>query len=569
MPRKPTRLRFTEDDLSDAAVKKATDKAEKATSKAEKAVDKVTPKKHRKLRQESDISAKRTEKLRFGKAKHEEPTKPTTGKKLLKDAPGQTVSSALHRGIAKNEEDNVGVQATHQTEQAAETAYHAVDYAMYGHKMKAYDKAEKLVKKSDKANVNAMFEKFKKDNPTASSNPLSRWQQKQTIKKEYAAMRAGKGGKAAASGAGKSAKKGTQKAVDGLKNLGQKLVNMANKKVLLIILGIALLVMVFSGMFSSCTAMFNAGGQVMVGTSFTAEDEDILGTEEDYTEMENDLREKIDNIETTHPGYDEYRYYLDEIGHNPYELAAYLTVVYEAYTREQVQAEIAQLFEEQYELKLETIVERRSTTITNSDGSTSTTYYNYYILEVTLINKGLGTVIDASGLTEDQKQRYEVILELMGNRPDIFGDDIYAVPGEGYTDYEIPGEALTDATFVSMIQEAEKYLGWPYVWGGASPETSFDCSGYVSWIINQCGWNVGRLGVLSLEAYCSPVSSEQAKPGDLVFFKDTYDAPLSGSTHVGLYVGNGMMIHAGNPISYTSIETSYWKAHFNGFGRLP
>lgn len=573
MPRKPTRLRFTEDDLSDAAVKKAADKAEKAVSKAEKAVDKVTPKKHRKLRQESDISAKRTEKLRFGKAKHEEPTKPTTGKKLLKDAPGQTVSSALHREIAKNEDDNVGVQATHQTEQAAETAYHAVDYAMYGHKIKAYDKAEKLVKKSDQANVNAMFEKFKKDNPTASSNPLSRWQQKQTIKKEYAAMRAGKGGKAAASGAGKGAKKGTQKAVDGLKNLGQKLVNMANKKVLLIILGIALLVMVFSGMFSSCTAMFNAGGQVMVGTSFTAEDEDILGTEEDYTEMENDLREEIDNIETTHPGYDEYRYYLDEIGHNPYELAAYLTVVYEAYTREQVQAEIARLFEEQYELKLETIVERRSTTTTNPDGSTSTTYYNYYILEVTLINKGLGTVIDASGLTEDQKQRYEVILELMGNRPDIFGDDIYATPGGGstgeYTDYDIPGEALTDTAFANMIREAEKYLGYPYVWGGSSPSTSFDCSGFVSWVINNCGngWSVGRQTANGLKNLCDIIPPSEAKPGDLIFFQGTYGT--TGASHVGIYVGGGMMIHCGNPISYASVESSYWQEHFYCYGRIP
>lgn len=573
MPRKPTRLRFTEDDLSDAAVKKAADKAEKATSKAEKAVDKVTPKKHRKLRQESDISAKRTEKLRFGKAKHEEPTKPTTGKKLLKDAPGQTVSSALHREIAKNEDDNVGVQATHQTEQAAETAYHAVDYAMYGHKMKAYDKAEKLVKKSNQANVNAMFEKFKKDNPTASSNPLSRWQQKQTIKKEYAAMRTGKGGKAAASGAGKGVKKGTQKAVDGLKNLGQKLVNMANKKVLLIILGIALLVMVFSGMFSSCTAMFNAGGQVMVGTSFTAEDEDILGTEEDYTEMENDLREEIDNIETTHPGYDEYRYDLDEIGHNPYELAAYLTVVYEAYTREQVQAEIARLFEEQYELKLETIVERRSTTTTNPDGSTSTTYYNYYILEVTLINKGLGTVIDASGLTEDQKQRYEVILELMGNRPDIFGDDIYATPGGGstgeYTDYDIPGEALTDTAFANMIQEAEKYLGYPYVWGGSSPSTSFDCSGFVSWVINNCGngWSVGRQTANGLKNLCDIIPPSEAKPGDLIFFQGTY--ATTGASHVGIYVGGGMMIHCGNPISYASMESSYWQEHFYCYGRIP
>ena len=573
MPRKPTRLRFTEDDLSDAAVKKAVDKAEKITSKAEKAVDKVTPKKHRKLRQESDISAKRTEKLRFGKAKHEEPTKPTTGKKLLKDAPGQTVSSALHREIAKNEDDNVGVQATHQTEQAAETAYHAVDYAMYGHKMKAYDKAEKLVKKFDKANVNAMFEKFKKDNPTASSNPLSRWQQKKALKKEYAAMRAGKSGNAAASGAGKGAKKGTQKAVDGLKNLGQKLVNMANKKVLLIILGIALLVMIFAGMFSSCTAMFNAGGQMMVGTSFTAEDEDILGTEDDYTDMENDLREEIDNIESTHPGYDEYRYHLDEIGHNPYELAAYLTVKYEAYTREQVQAEIARLFEEQYELKLETIVERRSTTTTNPDGSTSTTYYNCHILDVTLVNKGLGTVIDSSGLTDDQKKRYEVVLELMGNRPDIFGDDIYATPGGGstgeYTDYDIPGEALTDTAFANMIREAEKYLGYPYVWGGSSPSTSFDCSGFVSWVINNCGngWSVGRQTANGLKNLCDIIPPSEAKPGDLIFFQGTY--ATTGASHVGIYVGNGMMIHCGNPISYASVESNYWQEHFYCYGRIP
>lgn len=592
MPRKPTRLRFTEDDLSDAAVKKAADKAEKATSKAEKAVDKVTPKKHRKLRQESDISAKRTEKLRFGKAKHEEPTKLTTGKKLLKDAPGQTVSSVLHREIAKNEEDNVGVQATHQTEQAAETAYHAVDYAMYGHKMKAYDKAEKLVKKSDKANVNALYQKFKKDNPTASSNPLSRWQQKQAIKKEYAAMRAGKGGKAAASGAGKGAKKGTQKAADGLKNLGQNLVNMANKKVLFIILGIAILVMILAGMFSSCTAMFNAGGQVMVGTSFTAEDEDILGSEEDYTGMENDLREEIDNIESTHPGYDEYRYHLDEIGHNPYELAAYLTVKYEAYTREQVQAEIARLFEEQYEVTLEqeieirTRTETRTGTITHTDPETGETWeeeyeytveveYEYYILNVTLKNHGLGTVIDSSGLTDDQKQRYEVILELMGNRPDLFGDNIYAVPGGGstgeYTDYDIPGEALTDTAFANMIREAEKYLGYPYVWGGSSPSTSFDCSGFVSWVVNNCGngWSVGRQTVLGFVAMCDMIPPSEAKPGDLVFFHSTYDAPRPGATHVGIYVGNGMMIHCGSPISYANINTSYWQEHFYGFGRLP
>ena len=361
--------------------------------------------------------------------------------------------------------------------------------------------------------------------------------------------------------------------MDGLKNLGQKLVNMANKKVLFIILGIAILVMILAGMFSSCTAMFNAGGQVMVGTSFTAEDEDILGSEEDYTGMENDLREEIDNIETTHPGYDEYRYYLDEIGHNPYELAAYLTVKYEAYTREQVQAEIARLFEEQYELKLETIVEQRSTTTTNPDGFTSTTYYNHHILDVTLVNKGLGTVIDSSGLTDDQKKRYEVILELMGNRPDIFGDDIYATPGGGstgeYTDYDIPGKALTDTAFANMIQEAEKYLGYPYVWGGSSPSTSFDCSGFVSWVINNCGngWSVGRQTANGLKNLCDIIPPSEAKPGDLIFFQGTY--ATTGASHVGIYVGKGMMIHCGNPISYASVESSYWQEHFYCYGRIP
>lgn len=575
MKRKPTRLRFTEDDLSNDAVKKAAARADRAATKAEKAVDKVTPKQHRKLRQEADFSAERTAKLRFGKGAHEEASKPTKGKKLLKDAPGQTVSATVHRAIATHEDDNVGIQATHRTEQAAETAYHMADYAMYGHKMKAYDKAEKLVKKSDKANVDALFEKFKQDNPTASSNPLSRWRQKQTIKKEYAASKAGKSSATATAGAKKGAAKGTQKAAKGVKSFEQKLAHIANKKVLFVIFGLAILVIMFSGMFSSCTAMFNAGGQMVIGTSFTAEDEDILGTEEDYTGMENELRAEIDNIESTHPGYDEYRYHLDEIGHNPYELASYLTVVYEAYTREQVQAEIARLFEEQYDLILETIVERRSTTTTNSDGSTTTTYYNYYILDVTLVNKGLGTVIDSAGLTDDQKQRYEVVLELLGNRPDIFGDDIYATPGGGstgeYTDYDIPGEALTDTAFANMIREAEKYLGYPYVWGGSSPSTSFDCSGFVSWVVNHCGngWSVGRQTVLGFVAICDMIPPSEAKPGDLVFFHSTYDAPLPGATHVGIYVGDGMMIHCGSPISYANINTRYWQEHFYGFGRLP
>ena len=583
MAKRPTRLRFTEDDLSSDAVKKAAGKAEKAAAKAEKAVDKITPKKHRKLRQEADVSASRTAKLRFGKAKADDiPPKPSGIKRTATHAPVDTLSANVHKSISRYEDDNVGVQTAHQTELGAETAYHVADHAVYSHKLKAYDKAEKLVSKSDKANVNALFEKFKKDNTNASSNPLSRWQQKHNIKKEYAAARAGKGGKATAKGAEKTAK--------GAKNLTQKITDfcVSHKTALLWVLAIGLLFMVISGMFSSCSTMFQGGTQVVLGTSFTAEDEDILGTDEDYTALENDLRSQVDNIESTHPGYDEYRYALDEIGHNPYELASYLTVVFEDYTREEVQATLQQLFEQQYELILEeeveirTRTETRTGTRTHTDPETGETWeeeyeyeveveYEYYILNVTLRNYGLGNVIRSSGLSADQLERYEVLLETLGNRSYLFGEDVSSAPGGGgeYTDYDIPGEALTDTAFANMIREAEKYLGYPYVWGGSSPSTSFDCSGFVSWVINNCGngWSVGRQTANGLKNLCDIIPPSEAKPGDLIFFQGTYNT--SGASHVGIYVGNGMMIHCGDPISYASIQTNYWQQHFYCFGRIP
>ncbi len=560
MAKRPTRLRFTEDDLSSDAVKKAAGKAEKAAAKAEKAVDKITPKKHRKLRQEADVSASRTAKLRFGKAKADDiPPKPSGIKRTATHAPVDTLSANVHKSISRYEDDNVGVQTAHQTELGAETAYHVADNVVYSHKLKAYDKAEKLVSKSDKANVNALFEKFKKDNPNASSNPLSRWQQKHNIKKEYAAARAGKGGKATAKGAEKTAK--------GAKNLTQKITDfcVSHKTALLWVLAIGLLFMVISGMFSACSTMFQGGTQVVLGTSFTAEDEDILGVDEDYTALENDLRSQVDNIESTHPGYDEYRYALDEIGHNPYELAAYLTVVFEDYTREEVQATLQQLFEQQYELVLEeeveirTRTETRTGTRTHTDPETGETWeeeyeyeveveYEYYILNVTLRNYGLGSVIRSSGLSADQLERYEVLLETLGNRSYLFGEDVSSAPGGGgeYTDYDIPGEALTDTAFANMIREAEKYLGYPYVWGGSSPSTSFDCSGFVSWVINNCGngWSVGRQTANGLKNLCDIIPPSEAKPGDLIFFQGTYNT--SGASHVGIYVGNGMMIHCGD-----------------------
>ena len=333
--------------------------------------------------------------------------------------------------------------------------------------------------------------------------------------------------------------------------------------ILLLILAAGLLLLVIAGMVSSCSVMMNSGGNVILGTSYTAEDADILGADGDYTALENELRRQIDSIESTHSGYDEYRYNLAEIGHNPYELAALLTVEFEDYTRAEVQAELQRIFEAQYELTLTEEVEIRTRTETRTGTSTSidpvtgdtTTEeyeyeveveYEYYILHVTLTNSGVNQVARNSGLDSDQLERYDVLLETRGNRDDLFGDVSFAVPGGEYTDYDIPGEALTDERFRKMITEAEKYLGLPYVWGGSSPSTSFDCSGFVSYVINNCGngWSVGRQTANGLMGCCDIIPRSEAKPGDLIFFQGTYNT--SGASHVGIYVGNNMMIHCGN-----------------------
>lgn len=581
MAKKPTRLRFTEDDLADSKVKKATDRADKAADKAEKAVDKLASKKKAtKLRQETDAAGSRKAKLRFEKADITEIERPSVAKHMASRSVAVSVTSRGHQAVSEYEDDNVGVQSAQEMTKAVESTAYTVDHAVYSHKLKAHAKADKLVQKSDKANVDALYEKFKKDNPNAGSNPFSRWQQKQAIKKEYAATKAGN------STAKTTAAKGAEKAAQGAKTVTEKVTEFCttHSKAILLILAAGLLFIVISSMFSSCAAMFQGGTQVILGTSFTAEDEDIIGADNDYKALEAALRNQINSIERTHSGYDEYRYDLDEINHNPYELAAYLTVKFEDYTREEVQSTLRWLFDQQYELILTEEVEIRTRTETRTGTSTSTdpetgettteeyeyeveVEYEYYILNVKLVNKGLNRVIGSSGLTEDEMERYRVLLQTSGNRPDIFGDDIYAVIGE-YTDYDIPGEALTDTRFANMIREAEKYLGYPYVWGGSSPSTSFDCSGFVSWVINNCGngWSVGRLTANGLMGVCDIIPQSSAKPGDLIFFQGTYDT--SGASHVGIYVGNGMMIHCGNPISYASIETSYWQQHFYCFGRI-
>ena len=587
MAKRPTRLRFTEDDLADSHVKKAASRADKAADKAEKAVDKLaTKKKTTKLRLEKDAAGSRKAKLRFEKADIAEIERPSVAKYMASRGAAVSVTSRAHQAVSEYEDDNVGVQSAQEMTKAVESTAYTVDHAVYSHKLKAHAKADKLVEKSDKANVDALYEKFKKDNPDAGSNPFSRWQQKKAIKKEYAAAKAGKNTASTTASASKGAGKATGKAAQGAKNITEKVTEFCttHSKAILLVLAGGLLFMIICSMFSSCTAMFQGGAQVVLGTSFTANDEDIIGADNDYKALEAALRNKINNIERTHSGYDEYRYDLDEINHNPYELAAYLTVQFEDYIRSEVQSTLQRLFDQQYELTLTEEVEIRTRTETRTgttiwtDPETGEVYeeeyeyeveveYEYYILNVKLENIGLNRVIGSSGMSEDEMERYAVLLQTNGNRPDIFGDDIYAVTGE-YTDYDIPGEALTDTRFANMIREAEKYLGYPYVWGGSSPSTSFDCSGFVSWVINNCGngWSVGRLTANGLMGVCDIIPRSSAKPGDLIFFQGTYDT--SGASHVGIYVGNGMMIHCGNPISYASIESSYWQSHFYCFGRI-
>ena len=543
---------------------------------------------------ETDAAGSRKAKLRFEKADITEIERPSVAKHMASRGAAVSVTSRAHQAVSEYEDDNVGVQSAQEMTKAVETTAYTVDHAVYSHKLKAHAKADKLVEKSDKANVDALYEKFKKDNPEAGSNPFSRWQQKQAIKKEYAAAKAGKETATGAASATRGAGKATGKAAMTTKTITEKATEFAttHSKAILLVLAGGLLFMIICSMFSSCTAMFQGGAQVVLGTSFTANDEDIIGADDDYKALEAALRNKITNIERTHSGYDEYRYDLDEINHNPYELAAYLTVQFEDYTRSEVQSTLQWLFDQQYELTLTEEIEIRTRTETRTETRTDTflgweaelveyveeeyeyeveveyeVEYEYYILNAMLENKGLNRVIGSSGMTEDEMERYAVLLQTNGNRPDIFGDDIYAVTGE-YTDYDIPGEALTDTRFANMIREAEKYLGYPYVWGGSSPSTSFDCSGFVSYVINNCGngWSVGRLTANGLMGVCDIIPRSSAKPGDLIFFQGTYDT--SGASHVGIYVGNGMMIHCGNPISYASIETSYWQSHFYCFGRI-
>ena len=541
----------------------------------------------RQIRHEADLAKMRSKKLKSEQEVKAKKNAAASGKKGGKPKkPGNLAADALsakaHQSVRNADQDNnSGVEAAHFTEGSAEGAARAGSRFQYGRKLRQYKKLERLEKKADKDAVDSIFAERMKSDPQAGSNFFSRWRQKQAIKKEYAAAKAG-------AAAAENTAAGTAKAAQGTASMTEKAFQFvqSHSHIIIGIAAVGLLVLVIAGSVSSCSVLINGGGNVVLGTSYTAEDEDLKGVETDYTKLEDKLRKQIDRIETDHPGYDEYRYNLAEIGHNPYELASLLTVEFENYTRSQVQARLQSIFEAQYELKLEEKVEIRTRKETrvgyryNPITGTGHTYtyqvtvqYEYKILNVTLLNRGVDYVARNSGLTDDQLQRYEVTLECRGNRDDLFAGIAFATPdGAGssgeYQDYDIPGEALTDEKFRKMITEAEKYLGYPYVWGGSSPSTSFDCSGFVSWVINHCGngWNVGRQTANGLMGKCDIIPKSEAKPGDLIFFQKTYNT--SGASHVGIYVGNGMMIHCGSPISYASIETSYWRQHYYCMGRI-
>ena len=516
----------------------------------------------------NEAKGKARSKLHFEKVeKHPPKLKPNPASR-----PVQEAGLYLHGKIHEVEQENVGVESGHKAEELAERqAGKALRNARRRHKLKPYRAATKAERKSMAANAEFVYQKSLRDNPElaqAVSNPISRLWQKQHIKREYAkaARAAGRGAagsaKTTASAARKAAEKGKQAA---------SLVARHWKGALLIG-GVGLLLMLIMGGLQSCTAMFGSAGTGLAATSYLSEDSDMLGAEAAYAGMEADLQYELDHYETLHPGHDEYRFELDEIGHDPYVLTSILSALHNGvFTLEEVQGDLAMLFEQQYTLteRVEVEIRYRTVTHTDSDGNEyeEEVPYRYSICYVTLKNADLSH-LPVYLMSEKQLSLYAAYMQTLGNRQDLFPSGSYpnASTIKKPTYYEIPPEALKDEAFAAMIAEADKYVGYPYVWGGSSPSTSFDCSGFISWVLNHSGWSVGRQTAQGLYNLCTPVTAEQAKPGDLVFFVGTYDTP--GVSHVGLYVGNSVMLHCGDPISYTNLNSSYWQSHLFCYGRL-
>ncbi len=569
MKREP-RLQFSDADLAEPKLEKPIKRVKKAEAKADKAQAKI-PKKTvvKKERGFDPATGKVKTQLRFEEVDKKKPPSKLTH--AVQDAPANFVLSQVHREVRQSEDDNVGVEAAHKVEQAVESGGRLVQSAHRAHQLKPYRAAIRAEKKLERANLDALQKKAEIDSPT--SNPVSKWQQKQAIKKQYAAAKHNQAAQTTAKAAentAKAAKKAAEKAEKAGKYVWEHRRGFAIAAAILLMLAFLL-----NGL-SSCSVIMDGVGSGIAASTYPSQDADMLGAEAQYCEMEAELQRYLDTYESTHD-YDEYHFDLDTIEHDPYVLISIITALHQGeWTLDEVQGTLQMLFDRQYILTEDVVVETRyrteTDTWTDADGNTHTdTYqvpYDYYICTVTLENFNLSHV-PVYIMSEEQLGMYATYMATLGNRPDLF-------PGSGYigkyvegscTDYDIPPEVLDDEVFAAIIKEAEKYLGYPYVWGGSSPSTSFDCSGFVSWVINHSGWDVGRLGAQGLCNICTPVSSANVKPGDLVFFTGTYDTP--GVSHVGIYVGNNMMIHCGDPISYANLNSSYWQSHFYRYGRLP
>ena len=569
MKREP-RLQFSDADLAEPKLEKPIKRVKKAAAKADKAQAKI-PKKTvvKKERGFDPATGKVKTQLRFEEVDKKKPPSKLTH--AVQDAPANFVLSQVHREVRQSEDDNVGVEAAHKVEQAVESGGRLVQSAHRAHQLKPYRAAIRAEKKLERANLDALQKKAEIDRPT--SNPVSKWQQKQAIKKQYAAAKHNQAAQTtvkAAENTAKAAKKAAEKAEKAGKYVWEHRRGFAIAAAILLMLAFLL-----NGL-SSCSVIMDGVGSGIAASTYPSQDADMLSAEAQYCEMEAELQRYLDTYESTHD-YDEYHFDLDTIEHDPYVLISMITALHQGeWTLDEVHGTLQMLFDRQYILTEDVVVETRyrteTDTWTDADGNTHTdTYqvpYDYYICTITLENFNLSHV-PVYIMSEEQLGMYATYMATLGNCPDLFPGSGYIgkyVEGS-YTDYDIPPEALDDEVFAAIIKEAEKYLGYPYIWGGSSPSTSFDCSGFVSWVINHSGWDVGRLGAQGLCNICTPVSSANVKPGDLVFFTGTYDTP--GVSHVGIYVGNNMMIHCGDPISYANLNSNYWQSHFYRYGRLP
>ena len=563
--RKRSRMQFTEEERSNPLLHKSIDKVNKAEDKLDKAIGKApTLKKSRTRLKFEDVEALPDKKKPSNRLRH--PVSNTT-------------TNAIHGKIYEVEKENVGVEAGHMGERAAESSARysigRINRAYRNHRMKPYEKIRNAEKDLANAQIKFQRDKMIAENPQLTTNPLSRFMQKQNIKRTYARelREAKRTGTSVASRISKKTSEATKKTGRFIRK---------HAKGLIAILPVFLLIITISGGISSCSSLMSGGMNTILATSYTAEDADIQGVETDYLSKESSLQSRLNNIEQEYSGYDEYIYDIDQIGHNPYQLIAYLTVKYEDFTRNQVQSELNRLFNLQYQLTTRVSIETRYRTETRQrevwdeekEDFVLEEYevqvpYEYKTLTISLRNRSLTAFMN---LTDDEQERFAVLMETRGNRDAGFFPDNPTLSGGinigEFTDYDIPPEALSDVKFANMMQEAEKYLGYPYVWGGSNPSTSFDCSGFVCWVLNHSGngWNVGRTTAEGLRNMMSIIPPSEAKPGDIIFFQGTYNTV--GASHVAIYVGNNMMIHCGDPIQYADISHPYWQEHFYCFGRM-